>query len=807
MTTLHKQNFDLKLELYHRRERQTQLEQAVEGLQAEKDRAEQTGDQLVREMEKRDKALEEAVQMIIGLENRIELLLREREMMRQLDAGTALLSQLADSPSTTLVDQDTTKKPQPDVASPEKHNLPRMPSFLSDRTETTENLRNFYLNNHGSLLSLAKTDTRAGNNGFVSPSMSILSESSFVSIYGQKAFQDSSSPPDILRKPLSRLGDGGQRSVSLPMAKFMPNKSQWSEHLKSSDDAKGVLDASGRASGPQDSKRSTAHLPAGHDAATGAKSCADIDRSSTARPTNTHPLLRLGNSKERPPSNRKIISDDLILNQQHCLPPTPDTVTSSMLNHGQNSHTTSRRGPDGDDLNRLLSSRPSVEHADDTTRWRFRSADIAQPPSVTAFTGGQERSSTTYYESQLSPFRRPHSAGETTISRHNNDWDSCSEDDICSEASSFDYWMREGLRPSLGGATKIQKDHMSAARNPPDLFGFPSEKEWPSYDILDAPSGLGRLGANASFSPAVDAMPQSLPSPEEGIFGAGLAGSSLPRPSGTAIAPPAPYRRSSLRARTSAPGTPTASRAPGSQTKNHDGDSSRKRSVSGHVLSTPNQKQWLQTGTNGQTANTPSVRTHIQQQDKPAEKRHYPPQASQSQTAARPRSKGITSLFRRSLGSAHTPLQPSASVPATSSPFPVPEKKDTFAPLTTGVPGWERRNDLFNEGASATPPPIMRNRPPKTSFEAQDTIESYGSGECANLRPARSGLASGASPGLGAGLSSVLNGQEGGAPLAAAGRDDSGRDDTTTQNNQVHGRKWFGLGRVTSLRTGGTEKV
>ena len=83
VSTLHKQNFDLKLELFHRRERQSVLEERIETLQSGKTQMENMNDKLVVELEKRDKAVEEAVAMIIVLETQVERLFKEREMVRR----------------------------------------------------------------------------------------------------------------------------------------------------------------------------------------------------------------------------------------------------------------------------------------------------------------------------------------------------------------------------------------------------------------------------------------------------------------------------------------------------------------------------------------------------------------------------------------------------------------------------------------------------------------------------------------------------------------------------------------------------
>src|SRR6478752_1650934 len=86
ISSLHKKNFDLKLELYHRRERQTALEDKIEALEVEKSRAEEMNDHLSQELEKRDKAIEEAVAMIVTLEARLEQYAKERSIIEQIEA-------------------------------------------------------------------------------------------------------------------------------------------------------------------------------------------------------------------------------------------------------------------------------------------------------------------------------------------------------------------------------------------------------------------------------------------------------------------------------------------------------------------------------------------------------------------------------------------------------------------------------------------------------------------------------------------------------------------------------------------------
>lgn len=739
----------------------------------------------------------------------MELLLREREMMRQLEADKALAVRHTQSPSTTPVNSFATPKPRDDLLSNKKRDLARMPSFLSERTENTENLRNVYLDTKTSLLSLSKTDSRLESNGFVSPSMSILSESSFLSIYGQKTGRDSSSPPNLPRSIQSRLEGSGQRSVSMPITDFTQSRSQRSDLLGSREDSKEGIDNRNSTSPLRTFEETeTSDSASGHTAPRIALPEKGIERSTTVRPTKPQPLLKVWKEKDRPTSARKIIADEHVASH-HGLPPTPDTMSSSMLVQSRNSDDTPLRDQRSEEQRFPILSpgRITLDYTDqvEPSHWRFKPAGVSQPPSVTAFTGRQDVSGATLHENRLPALRRPRSADETTISWHKNDWDSCSEDDLCSEASSFDYWMREGLRPSRGGTNTKSSHHKGfSSQNPPDLFGFPSDAEgWQSNDMFGSLGGNGYLGMGAPLAPAMDAIGSSLPAPEAGLFGSGLASLSRPQPGGAEAAPPpAPYRRSSLHARTSAPGTPMTARAPGFQSKRHEGDGGRKRSVSGHLPSNPNPSGWPMPNTHSSQATVPPVHPHTQQQDKSAEKRHYPPHASQPQATARPRSRGITSLFRRSLGSATGHVQPSASVPASHSPFSPPTTKDAPAP-TVGIPAWERRHDMVDDGASATPPPILRNRGPSKSMNVQDGEEQQGTTADSALRAGKGGVAPSSIPGLGAGLNAMLVGQEGGASLTPTAQDNPAQDNNPAQI-QGHGRKWFGLGRVTSLRTGGS---
>lgn len=801
MSTLHKQNFDLKLELFHRRQRQSVLEEKVETLEAERSQTQETNDTLINELERRDKAVEEAVTMIVTLEARIELLLREREMVRQVEADKALISRLAASQSVSGANEPHTTNAQDNVSNGYGRGLARMPSFLSERTENTENLRNVYLGAQGSILSLSKTDPRADNAGFVSPNMSILSESSFVSIYGRQTAPHDRSSPQVDNE--SRLDDGAGkpagRSLSMSMHDSTPTRPSAKEAIENGQTTSPLQKLEKLDSSPVIRENSEV-TPLGR----------DIERPATSiKLSKPQPLLRVRKAREKPASTRRVITD-IPTSRAHALPPTPDTMSSSM-NQSLCSEEATQHARGDVEATYPVMTRPTLDQTDEVEpgHWRFKGTGAAQPPSVTAFTGRKDYSSVNHADMPLALPRRPRSADETTISRHKVDWDSGSEfDDAASEVSSFDHWMREGLRPSHGGQAQAQNGaavpQRHTSRGTPDLFGFPSDaKGWQSNDMFGALGGNGYFGAAAPLATALDNLGDSLPRPEAGIYGSGLAGASSPRATGNfAAPPPAPNRKSSLRARTSAPGTPMTTRPPRSFGRQGESESSRKSSLTGQTQS--NSDRWPAPNSRSITP-TPTDRPQAQSHDDAsAPKRHYPPTAShQQQAPARPRSRGITSLFRRSLGSSH--IQPSASVPNNQSPFSPPAKADP-QPSPVGVPTWERRGD---EEMSATPPPIMRKRAPVHDVGLGDHSETQDTTAPAKLgkpHPLRS-----SSPGLGAGLSSVLAKHEGGAPLTSnSGQDheDVPTSASTTGHGSGHGhghghgRKWFGLRATSSKHSG-----
>lgn len=719
--------------------------------------------------------------MIISLETRIDLLLREREMIRQVESDKAFLSHLALSPSTTLVGPLDSAKESHTSSLHDRKRASNAPNFISGQTTSLEPFQRPYLDSQESFLSFPKTDSKVGNDhGFGSPSNSILSESSFVSVYGprESSTRDSSVPPDI---PLnasrySAIEGRARRSTSFSNREPTNSRPLRIEALGSQDVARAAMET-GEVLSPLRKWEKSTTAPDRHDPSHNPVP----DRSETVRPLKQQPLMRPNGQKERP--GRKIISDESTANVE-ALPPTPDTATSSLINHGQhlnNKALVEHSVPSPSILPALKCFLNERSNKIAPNQWRFQDAALSpQAPSFTAFTGRQQTPGAAFPDIYSPRLRRPRSADETTISRHRNGWESDSEfDDAISEVSSFDYWMKDGLQPSHGGAARLTSSRGSANRQASDLFGLPSIKDnWRSGDLLGALGGSSFFGA----TPAL-----------------GAVGASLP-PGGDAAPPPAPNRNSSLNARTSAPGTPIASQF---SSKFPDTDGDKKRSVSGYTPTPKQSNEWNTSRSRSQTPTLPALTQH-QQPENPASKRHYPPQASQQhqQVVDRPRSRGITKLFRRSLGSG--PIMPtSASVPVTESPFLPPAKRNIQTPQM-GLPSRERRNDHANDMASATPPPIVRKR------ATPATVENGSDSQPPAVKPTSMGLLRRRSsmdvqgPVLGTGLNRfAAAAEEGGAPLthgSSVPRQSTDISFPPPSHGNGHGRKWFGLGRRASLK-------
>ncbi|KAG8419431.1 hypothetical protein J3458_004297 [Metarhizium acridum] len=683
ISNLHKQNFDLKLELYHRRERQTTLEERVDAMESDKQRMEEVNDKLLIELEKRDKAVEEAVAMIVTLEAKVDQLFRERVMVQRIENEGFFCPRDYDNMGyKTLVPHCT----GPDIVRMEEDAkvVNRMPSFLSDQSETTQNLRNVYLGTKASMLSLTRVtegSPEADNvQALGSPTLSVLSESSFVSVYGRKdkviADQIAADVDETL------VLDGADSSCTKEANGEQPSRN----HSRSVSSSKR---ADSRAS-------SGGHFQPITDVIAGSplQRLEQLDMSYGAkRESFQHPRSQIKDySKGQLLSDKKEFSlksvrqdkrDTLrgvttdgqggVRLHDQALPPTPDTTSSSMLRRFKNSNDTLSQ----QDLNEESSNGVALNHLG-VQGGSHRHDQLAAFPNVPAeeadsWASPSEGAIDLLFEHRGPPIPRPRSADESSAShRRGKGWDSDDDgSDAHSLQSSLDIWMRESAQPS-----RIR------SRASPDLFSFPTDSSKGGWAMPSTFKQDSDLADNAPLPPGFDYM-RDLFSVRQGLF------------AGTA--PPPPNRRSSLHARTGSTSEPATSQGANNQGIDQVPPSTaRRRSYHSRQNSVDLGKR--------DDMRTPVQRDQFASPPQPSsdqKPKHYPPIAGQQHGART----GLNRLFRRSTGGAPPG---SGSEQSNSVESAVSEPCKNLSSM--GVPSWASRHSAAEDDRSgATPPPIMLN--------------------------------------------------------------------------------------------------
>ncbi|KAK4207010.1 hypothetical protein QBC37DRAFT_299640 [Rhypophila decipiens] len=808
LSTLHKQNFDLKLELYHRRERQTALEDRLEKLESDKAQIEQINDQLVEELEKRDKAVEEAVAMIVVLEARVEQLLREREIVRRFEEDGMFYSR-SHTPGTMSTPK---MRPLELPSFDDAKDLNRMPSFLSERSENTENLRNVYLG-RGSAVSLPPmpedTPQTERTDRINSPTLSVLSESSFMSIYGPRRAGSSPAPAD-----LSPSMDGSAKNR---ITSALDSSPRFYETTPSKPRRTTASPGPGNTQSPFQNINNVLELGGSPLQRLANLEIALTNMNNASRPATSY------QEKERPVSRplpqippktkqEKRLALEKVMTQgshgrevrnSHRLPPTPDTISTTTLRRFQNSNET---------LSREEANERSYLAISDTTSQASVADDLGKPnaPSVTAF---DSRRMFPENGSHLvkSHSGRPRSTSDSTVSQQRrDDWaDDGSEgegvDRAVSPTSSFDPWLKESMKPDeadldgLAPGNSVSQSGLSknTGRISPDLFSFPtSSNGWATHamygSLTGSPYKLKEDVLTVPMADTMDAIGRSLPTP---LFGSGLVNT----PNGALdTPPPAPNRRSSLHARTGSTATvlgpgsiPPSPARPSPATskfvKKSPVRGSRARSNSIDHAPPPVPAEVLRDI--NRSATVPPKQVHLPPPHAPEppghasqplpKQRHYPPTSSQA-----PRPRGLNNFFRRSTGSAEAAQQPPQPASASATPT-----ESTFGAV--GVP-WLKRNSVVEDDRSgATPPPIMRNKAGGHRSRTSDGQLDADGGVRLDHGPMGGGAPIGVIPGRDAsrqkayGAKPGTSGSMGSPPPAATG---GGK------------RRWLGIGRVGSLR-------
>ena len=416
VSTLTKQNFNLKLELHHRRERQEALEKRLEA--AEKQVEEQTelqevNEQLLAELEKRDQAVEEAVGIIVSLEEKVERLMKEREIVNAFDANQE---------STYYgTNHDEPYNVPARARSGISNAMARMPSFLSEQSESTEALRSLYLPTEHSYSdsTMAKQSEDAPPTEIDSPRLSVLSESSFLSIYGDKQLSLDNEVVEAEPETRHRQSESVERWIDERPAS-----------LRSASQKRASTT-------PRRSNSNRSHFPSINHVLESPLQRLEKLKTTMENNSRLASATLSQQAKEKPRTKemlKRVMTDKASFEQQQALPPTPDTVGTNTLRHYQNSNDTldQSRISDGTFLN---------------------SSSTIPAPSSAGNT----------FHSTLSV--RPRSAGETVTSkREGHGWDTETQEDDLSSVATFATHTSHSGRPLT-----------------PDLFMFSSEDRYGAW--------------------------------------------------------------------------------------------------------------------------------------------------------------------------------------------------------------------------------------------------------------------------------------------------------------------------------------
>jgi hypothetical protein len=360
---------------------------------AEQRELQEINEQLLAELEKRDQAVEEAVGIIVNLEDKVERLMQEREVVRTFDAqyesGYFREShEMSSSPPTS------NEKPARPKLDPKQKSVARMPSFLSERSEGAEALRSLYLpHNHSySDATLPKLLEEASTGVPDSPRLSVLSESSFLSVYGDKG--QALSPPEGSEEdelPLRRHRNSSSVEKWIderPAALATPLKPARVDGIRKD----GFLSINDVLESPLQRLEKLKHTLEKHNTSLVSTRLPDNSRAEEKR--KSRELLRRG------------FTDKASFEHQQALPPTPDTISTSTLRHYQYSNDT-------------LSQQANAKEE------TFLNSTSTFPVPVPSHNA---------HQSILS--MRPRSAGETVTSRREgHGWDTETQEDLTETGS------------------------------------------------------------------------------------------------------------------------------------------------------------------------------------------------------------------------------------------------------------------------------------------------------------------------------------------------------------------------------------
>ncbi|KAI0099135.1 hypothetical protein GGR51DRAFT_552159 [Nemania sp. FL0031] len=747
VSTLHKQNFDLKLELFHRREKQSALEARVEELETERRELTDIQENLLSELVKRDKAIEEAVNMIVKLEARVDELVQENEMARRIEADGSYPHSWSD-----ISDSLRTETPKPSdrntSLSVTSKTLERMPSFLSDRSAHTQHLRSVVLQNRSSLRHIRKVSEVSASSADVSevnrissPSLSMLSESSFVSIYGSKQDQDGvgTLSLDHLSGTDGTFGNRSPTPTKKTVTNTLPNQDNAAFGRPLNLPSRPATSLSNQPMTANNVFRRESPLQRGERLGGKVTPLDDTFRpftSSRRRSVVTPTPPQAMSKRDRRETLQRVMTNyptQRELANSHALPPTPDTVSSSVLRKHKDPSSSQDSLPRSDDAQDP--NFPTVSLPHNTEYLRSLASQEARPglnvqkpmPRNRAElpTSGFMKVDQDRLLSDLGHLARS-AANTATTGRPRSDSFASDSDsdggaDARSDSESCDYWMRESYKPDRDNVRSSARRERRHAPSP-DLFSFPVDSEgWQPDVMFGALKGGGFLGSPvpALRRDPVDELASSLQAP--------LPFSPLEP---VANGPEPPSRRSSLHAQ-------VTGHLLASLTGKTGRGSSRENSV-------------VRPDARGRSNSVDMALSGTRIEAGPSKRSQYPPIAG---LQSRTRGLGLNSLFRRSGSESYgtpsgtmeatLPSAPSQRGPTVPPPqlrhLQRPSGRNSVPPPATTPWAMRPMHMAEDDLASATPPPIMRNRPPplqtdlgpaSTDVMGSETLQATEAGAC-----------------------------------------------------------------------------
>ncbi|KAL8978603.1 MAG: hypothetical protein Q9205_005852 [Flavoplaca limonia] len=389
ISKLNKQNFDLKLEIFQRRQRTDALEvkaARLDELELQNDELRQVNDDLLQELERRDLAVGEAVSLICEFEAKVARL--EREQQHSVRPVTPIEDCYANPEAREyhqlLASKSTPRSPSSVKSSgvdypgrqhgvtpsefhhpQEKDRLLPSPSFMSDDKPSTVALRGLFqsqdknstANGFGptkpSIPSLRRVGSPSSQDDFTEAldgdtfslnprRLSLLSESSFVSVYGQKKdkITPSSGLKDTLHSSPPGNGDASARGTSPQDGRVR----QWIEHRDH---------PASPSNQSTTSARPDAFSSIGEILKSDQPSRRDLPQASPTHPSGRH--QRQNVERYAKPDTKPSFAGPVF--GPNALPPTPGTMSSATLGGRSSNHSIIAEKSLNDGI-----SRPSTRH-------------------------------------------------------------------------------------------------------------------------------------------------------------------------------------------------------------------------------------------------------------------------------------------------------------------------------------------------------------------------------------------------------------------------------------------------------------